>query len=329
MKLLTPLIVSKHSSSNVLECEAPYINGSTIRGAILSKVYRDSKDAVKAEIENPQLIFHPLFPSTDGVVYKPAHTFVYRCKVCGSTKDYLPELINDNLEFRRIPPKMCEQMHLGAMKSLQGELVDETLQPFKPRFTVQDSVGMSKIFRSSEPTMVYTYVCLAPESTFTGIIVDRSSTRLNGLKLGNEFKAHLGRGASRGLGYAKIVLEETPNHVEYVADKIETAVRKTKPYVVVKALTPTSVNRWMHALENTPNLSLERSFVAGTTQLSGFSLLTNTPKASVKCVKAGSLSFYKYSGSDYTPLITKLTEPSIVGLEPFNILGLDILEVVS
>lgn len=327
--MLTPLVVSRQSISNVIKCEDGYINGSTVRGAILTKCFRSHQEMVKDEIENPKLIFHPLWPSNNNILFKPAHIFIYKCKVCGHKKDYLHDLINDNLELRRIPPRICEQMHVGAMKSLHGELLSESLDSFEPSFTIVDSVGMSKMFRCSEIGMLYSYVCLAPGSTFEGVIVDLSSTKLEQLGLDSEFEVYLGRGASRGLGITKVVIEEVPHYIKIVSERFEQSMERTKPYVVLKSLSPTLLSKWLQALETVPHLHFERIFIAGVTTFSGFSLLTNRPKASVRCVKPGSLVFYNYDGGDYSALSTALSELHLKGVEPFNCLGMNILEVIG
>jgi len=323
---LTPTIVTQPSVGNVIRNEEVYLSGATVRGALLTAAISQRRDQVSEEVDRPHLVFHPAFPIKNGSVFKPAHPFIYKCKVCGEVRDCLADFLRDDLKIGRgVPPRLCPRGHINTLKSLQGKLLDERFQEYEPAFTRVEAVGMNKIFKTSEIGMVFSYTCLAPGTRFRGTVVDLSGTRLDVLGLTGEREVRLGRGSSRGLGYAFVRVKEEPDYLKRLEQAVQLSIEKTRPYILLKAVAPTL----LPALDASKPEGLEwqGAWLAGEKRFSGFSLSTNRPKASLRCAAPGSLVAYRVGTGD--SWVRWVVDTCSLGLGPFNHLGLNLLEVMG
>lgn len=309
------------------------------------KAYKKNRSLVTEEIQNPKLIFHPAYPASDHADPEYAHPFIYECKLCEEkiAEDYLEKVKKNPSKIDElVPPNYCErEKHLLSMKSLGGNLVikkDGCYTRFKgPEYLRIEAVGMSKRFKKSEIGMIYNYICLAPGSRFKGMIVDLNGERLQKLGYldGHEYELSVGRGGSRGMGHIKVeITEEGEDFIKFKRDLISQRLREESPYLFLKAKSPIyglSINKeGLHISSHLeiPGLVFMREWITGAETISGFSLLTGYPKAIIKAARPGSLYLYRVSEESWIDLVDILMKVQLTGLEPFNHLGLNMLEVV-
>ena len=339
-----PLLVTGPKVGNISGPEREILTGITLRGALLYRAFKEGRSSLIEELREPKLIFHPAYPASEAGISEPAHPFIYKCKLCEGdvAEDHLEKIRKNPLELvGTIYPHLCERgRHLFSMKSLGGKLVvkkDGTYVQFKGlEFVRMEAVGMSKRFRNSEVGMVYNYLCFAPGSRFQGLIVDLSEDRLQllGYREDEEYELRLGRGGSRGLGHSILKLTCEEGFLRRLIDYIERKLKETS-YIFLKAKAPIyglkALDDGFHVRSylEIPPLKLEGEWITGTERISGFSLQTGYPKAMIKAAKPGSLYLYRPPEDvEGEELVEILVRASLVGLEPFNHLGLNLLEVV-
>ncbi|MEM1990860.1 MAG: hypothetical protein QW782_09570, partial [Candidatus Bathyarchaeia archaeon] len=99
LEILSPTIITERRSLRGFLKTLNYIPASTLRGAILSELYRNGivgDDFLKSEREKPSVIASYAYPVTSGgEKCYPSHPFMYRCKVCGQYENYLGKIIED------------------------------------------------------------------------------------------------------------------------------------------------------------------------------------------------------------------------------------------
>jgi hypothetical protein len=339
-----PLLVAGPTVGNISAPERELLSGMTLRGAMLYRAFKERSPSLIEEMRDPKLIFHPAYPVSEYGISEPAHPFIYKCKLCKgeAAEDHLEKVKKNPLELKEtIPPYHCErERHLFSMKSLGGKLVmkkEGTYVQFKGlEFVRMEAVGMSKRFRTSEVGMIYNYLCFAPGSRFQGRIVDLSEDRLHllGYRENEEYELCIGRGGSRGMGHIalKFICEEE-GFLKQLRGEIYQRLKET-PYIFLRAKAPIyglkALDDGFHVRSylEIPSLKLEEEWITGTERISGFSLETGLPKAMIKAAKPGSLYLYRLPEEVGEELLETLVRISLTGLEPFNHLGLNLLEVV-
>ncbi|MCX8171650.1 MAG: hypothetical protein N3E47_06775, partial [Candidatus Bathyarchaeota archaeon] len=209
LETLSPTIIAERRSLRGFLKTLNYIPASTLRGAILSELYRRGiikDDFLKNERESPSLVASYAYPVTSGgkKAY-PSHPFMYECKVCKWRKNYLNNVIGELEsygELRELIPATCENGH-AALENLYSKCYpDDANKVPASRFIC---TGVSKRRGSSETGMLYEYEAMTPGRKFwaTLALPDRIMEHIDGLEI------HIGRGISRGFGRSKIVKTRT------------------------------------------------------------------------------------------------------------------------
>jgi len=345
----SPTLITFHSAGNILSHSGSYLPGSTVRGALLGKIYEENPERVKEEAENPTITFHPAYPVVEGEKSTPAHSLTYICKVCGrifrspllDSRRKLGNLIVDRLE----QPVKCPNNHYLAVKSIGGQpytSIKGEMKVASLRYTVSHSTGINRALRSSEIGLFYSYIAIAPGTRFKGLVADPEDKipQLLG-DTGNSVTVRIGRGSSRGLGKAAIKLKEKPDYLQRRAEIIEQVLRDTGNTLVLRALSPTftiSMSASGPATSPTPSINVKgikpkpihssgkNYILTGLTSISGYSKITNLPKISVKAARQGSIYFYNVESPSET-IYEEIARLEALGTPPFNQLGLNILEV--
>lgn len=214
LEMLSPAVIVERRSLRGFLKALDYIPASTLRGAILSELYRMGvvkDDFLGRERENPSVIASYAYPLINGdkKTY-PSHPFIYKCKICGESKnylDYLAKIIEElerDGELREIRPITCKEGH-AALESLYSKpYPDEKDRKDQKVHRVPASrfisTSVSKERGSSETGMLYEYETITPGRRFwaTLAIPDKIGEYIDGLEI------HIGRGISRGFGRAKI-----------------------------------------------------------------------------------------------------------------------------
>jgi len=351
LEVETSLVVTEDQTTNVLRHSGNYISGSTIRGSIMTYLYKEKKN-FDQEIKDPKLIFHPAYPIIDGNIAKPAHPLIFSCKLCdgkGSTFSQLSKEILVSREISRAVPIKCPNGHIFATKSKSGDLVIEkkegdkkTIEGAKLNYTTMESVAINRKLGSVEIGMIYSYVALAPKTKFVGLIFDQED-RVNELDVENEFILYIGRGSSRGLGHVKAKLVEDKNFISNEIERVKNVMEKLDGIIILRAISPVfyvdirndvNVDNFIYSIidvQLTPKglskyglVDGENHLLTGIVKVSGFSTISNLPKISLNSARPGSLFFYKSSENlDYEDLV----KYELSGFGPFSYSGFNILEV--
>lgn len=332
INLLSPTIVSSESSWRLIRHSGSYISGLTFRGAFLTALMREGVD-IRPEESDPKLIFHPLYPLIDGVAAKPAHPLMFKCKVCGSYTSTLKKLLEEN--SLEIPTKCSQGDHLFTLRPARGlvYIKNGMIKDADLDYVVLHSTGINKILRTSEVEMLYGYICLSPELQFFGLIVDLED-RIGELGLPSKMLIRIGRGGSRGFGLAELSLKRENGYIAKRCKEVEEVLDKLDNICVLISKSPTFRFSNSIGLELEPSVPdiLEKveiinkgnRVLSGITEVSGFGLKFNLPRVMMKCADIGSLFFYRFNGN-----VEELVTHELLGFGSFNIIGFNILEVLT
>ncbi len=320
-----------------LKIDKEYLPGNTIRGAVLTRLFERYGFDVRKESREPSLIFHPAFPidQESKQTYKPAHPFVFKCKICGSISDSLD--YGKSVNWDDISPlfqNMCTNNHIFSLKSLGGKLVakkDQDIAEYKEKRVSFYSVGINKILGSSEINMLYHSTYIVPGTRFRGIIVSEDSVGIPLDKIDNII--YLGRGSSRGFGHTLIKIRKVEDYISKRRDMIRDMIKDS--YILLRALSPVfDIELTENGLASTTNIKVDGIGVKGIvstriTKISGFSLLSNIQK--VKLYGLGEGSILSLDTKDYSRdyLTDKLIRLELFGIGPFSAIGFNIVEVLG
>lgn len=236
LESLSPaVIVEKRSLRGFLRA-LDYIPASTLRGAILSELYRMGivkHDFLECERRNPSVITSYAYPLLDGEKSYPSHPFMYKCKVCGVKENRLKEIVEELEiygELRRTRRVACKRGH-AALESFYSKPYSskEDERVSTSRFIC---TSMSKKRGCSEAGMLYEYEAMTPGRKFwaTLALPDGIGEHVDKLEL------HIGRGISRGFGRFRIVRTKVIDLTD-IAMRIEESMTREK-YIVLYASSP-------------------------------------------------------------------------------------------
>jgi hypothetical protein len=352
IKVISPLQISDSAIGNVLkQSETFYLQPSTIKGGILSKIHREQKvKEVCEESKEASINFHPAYPVDDGIISRPPHFLLHDCKICEDgifvnevlqNKELLKEF---NFKKFNIPYK-CPSGHLFAISPVKSLVIfkNSKYKKFSIKKMQLESIGMNRALGQTELGMIYSYVTINPGMIFEGLIYDSKDKieKWLGYKPKNE-EVRMGRGISRGMGITEVEFKEIDyeKYVEERANEIKETISKTDGIILLRALTPIlTINKIGFSYDiglSEYGLSPMKAFndvnyLAYTIEVfKGYSVYTNLPKVEVKGLSSGTLYFYKIKDETKIDEVSKLlSEFEIKGFaSPFNV-GLNIMEVYT
>ncbi|MEM0171869.1 hypothetical protein [Thermofilum sp.] len=345
MRVETPLICTEEQIGNVLKHSGLYLRGHALRGGFLGPVYREYPDEVIEESRNPQLIFHPAYLVFEGLDTKPAHVFMYSCKICGVTEERDLYEAMDELQKGRIPEvTVCQNGHVFSIKTLAGSLVVKKnghLEERNPEFTSVKSIGINRFLKGAEHKMLYEYVALSPDLEFKGVIVDLGD-KMERLKLTERNEIRIGRGLTRGFGRIGVKIDLEEDALDKESERIARILHKRGGTIVLRALSticglrrgpkglftepfPSSIDEWLKPIEF--QILNGNAAMVGLEEFSGFSNIDRLPTPRLVGARAGSLFFYKVDRNHWDDASKKLAERRFTGFGPFSCSGLNIMEV--
>lgn len=344
--LESPLVSTEEQIGNILRHSGAYIKGRLIRGAILNLLRSRHPDEVKDEIEKPKLIFHPAYPF-DGEIYKPAHPFVFRCKICKEmpspdwTEKYkeIYDIVKSLKDGKFQRPICCKKGHPFSLESSGGALVKNNSEKFTVRHVRVESVGINRAVKSSEVGMLYGYVALPPGLSFKGLIVDIGS-RIEGIAEIKEI--WMGRGISRGMGKASVKIREVDGKLDERKKEIKGVIER-KGILILRALSQIfSLKLGLNGIYSIPLPSLNHKAISpvridafngngiftGFSGVLGFSSLSRLPIPRITGADIGSIFIYEVSADQVDDAAEYLARGELLGFGPFSASGFNILEVM-
>ncbi|HDJ89142.1 MAG TPA: hypothetical protein ENG40_00400 [Thermoprotei archaeon] len=362
ISLESPLILATSIERNIYQSNINFIPGKTLRGAILSKLYRDGFKEIVGESSNPTLIFHPAYPFIRGKKSVIAHAFTYQKK----TEDMKIFSIMDDLELLK-NGRIVEKIHLLS-KNIQGHILFKDNGDYKyislKRIRLE-STSIEKNLGKAREGMLYTYEAVVPwidvdgktyHVYFSSKIIDVKGDFHKYLeksfeKRGDTYisKIFIGKGISRGFGEAKISIKENKVDLDKRASEIERFIEK-KDFIVIESYTPfveftvtkeglasrpyiekiDLSSRWIGENGCLKIMSIdlkneERILYYGSRSLfSGWSIKLNRPTPIFSTSMIGSLYVYSISDSDTHLLARGLAKAELVGLNRLAVIGLNI-----
>ncbi|MEM2169775.1 MAG: RAMP superfamily CRISPR-associated protein [Candidatus Nezhaarchaeales archaeon] len=239
LEVLSPTIITERRTLRGFLKVPNFIPASTLRGAILSELYRRGvieEDFLKGERTKPSVIASYAHPVTSrGEKSYPSHPFMWECKTCEERINYLSEVIDDLENYNNLR----ERTHITCRK---GHVTLETL--YSKYYPIDDGrerkvstsrfvcTSVSKTRGSSEVGMLYEYEAIAPGRRFWAIlsIPDELVKYIDGLEI------RIGRGISRGFGISKII-ELSMISLREVLMRIEDSIIR-RDYVVFYSPSP-------------------------------------------------------------------------------------------
>ena len=206
VELLSSAILTARRTITGFASTLDYIPASTLRGALLSSLYRAgavSRDFIESEREKPQLTVSPAYPVVDGRKAYPSHPFIYKCKVCKDSKNYASEVIS-TLEVGREPAyrQKCRPKEHLALKVLHPKPVifhGSSVEQATVESCRAVAVGISRHRATSVKGMLYDYEAMAAGQRFWATATVPSQVEI---QVGTELMS--GRGISRGFGRAEV-----------------------------------------------------------------------------------------------------------------------------
>ena len=339
--LLSPLVIADYPLGYTWFTILDYLPGSLIRGAILSKLYKEYpqlRERIRRESITPTLYAHPAYPFKNSKVFKPAEPLIYQCKICGHISRAKIDLKNNSI----ILPS-CPENHVASMKSIGGALIyyeNDVFEKYEPVKTLINNVGINKYLKSSEVGMVYNYIGISPVSHYTSLLYDKDNLISNYLlKTDMPVEVLMGRGVSRGFGRTHIDFNELGIE-KYIASRVKHIKNYVKDNLLILKASSVVFSSDSEGYHPKPYMDDNRInelnifnnnvnyLLTGSSKLKGFSQFTGYPKLTIKGAAPGSIYLYEVP-SLTQDLLKYLAFNEIIGFGEFSYLGVNILEVIK
>ncbi|RLF21194.1 MAG: hypothetical protein DRJ68_04015 [Thermoprotei archaeon] len=346
LQLLTPTILSERVGKAGYSTLSRAIPGSTLRGAILSMLYREGIN-VQQESTSPTIAFSPAAPE-GGVM---AHAFTVECKLTrrrddiGDVKEVFsllrsmgidvqsnPEILASSSELERkykeFMLKLEQEEHgLSALlKDASGSYFKETPDGWtevKPPVETQVNVSISKTREAAEAERLWSYDAVSPGAKYKALIADLRGNLMKWLsKLGldSKFEIGLGRGVSRGFGRACVKLSTVDLSSMISSMKSLLLKQLEKGYAVLQALSPVaSTTLGGMGLSSVPSLAPSDTLTVPSSWIvSAITSLKAAFKLKTVAVYGKTMLVKGYSSRSRRPRpwITALAPGSIMVLKP-------------
>lgn len=244
IKLLEPARVSsKRTKTGYVLYNWRFIPGTTVRGALLYKLFTDGEidgSALREEVRRPTVRFEPFIAK--GLVV--AHVFVYESKaeekllikkplkdILGNIKKAIEENSLDVLAKLVVADPSYE--NAGGLLKASGSKDEEASSDH----LVQ--VAISKEHRKAKEGLLFSYSVMLPGSEFEGMIYESGGKSL--IKPGKH-EVDVGGGVSRGFGRAE--LDVSYENVDQLLERRKASLEESrvslgdKDYVVLVSRAP-------------------------------------------------------------------------------------------
>lgn len=208
LRLESPLILTRRRTETGFLNPLKYIPSTTLRGALVSALYREGyldAKGLEKERQDPEIVASPAYPVYGGAKTFPAHPFISECKQCreivggGHIRD-LERLVDGDVSGWSVE---CGRGHRALRPLHPGKFLSIVNGEFKPcdegekagtLYSV--SVAISKSRASGVSGLLYFYEALQPSLEFWATVAVPGFVSLPR----DGFVLHVGRGVSRGFG---------------------------------------------------------------------------------------------------------------------------------
>jgi len=208
--LKSPAIVTLRRTERGYVKPYSFVLGSTLRGAIVTALLREGvlgKENLEHEAREPRILASAALPVTNGCRTLPATPFMAHCKVCEYTLDETRSAAKrleagEASEFPGLCPKCSERGRPSPLEPLHGKLVyfKGGYKTFRPYFFRATSVGIGKRRGAAVKGLLFDYEAIAEGTEFWAWVAT------GGLEVPGRLEIAIGRGRSRGFGWAELSL---------------------------------------------------------------------------------------------------------------------------
>lgn len=214
--LKSPAIITRRRVERGFVEPLEHVPGSMLRGAILTSLFRSgrlSREDLKREAEKPSLLASPAYPIVKGAKSLPATPFMFYCRKCNSIIDVTRESSEALLRNEEPkPPLTCEECK-EPLKSLYGFIVAKSgdrVERIRVRTFRSTSVAIDKGRGSAMTGMLFDYEAIAEGTEFWAWVLAPEWLQAD------EMEVTVGRGSSRGFGWAELELREAPHTSQWL-----------------------------------------------------------------------------------------------------------------
>mgnify|MGYP001626222873 CR=1 FL=1 len=271
--LKSPAIITERRTERGFVRPLNHIPGSTLRGAILTALYNRGllgSNELSEEAKKPSLLVSPAYPVVKGVRTVPATPFIARCRICGEVVDTTSDAA-EKIGVDKSPSPLTVHCK-SPLKSLLGSPVfreGEKLLTYRPSTFRATSVGISKGRGSAMRGMLFDYEAIAEGEVFWARMAAPDS-----LELPRELEIAVGRGQSRGFGWASLSLN--PSQAKPLGE--------TRVFIAFSPLTPLRSMNWEGC-----ELNVHRIYGRTSRILSGWDLASGKHKPFIMLARQGSI----------------------------------------
>ena len=200
--LRSPTILPERRSASGYVGTLNYIPPTTLRGAILTALYMQGKigeEKLREEDVRPRLIASPAYPiDAEGRKSRPATPFIWECKVSKYIINREEEFVKKIYEDAPLSiPSECAMGH-RALKALHPKPIPNV----EKVATRHISVAIDKSRGVAVKGMLYSYDVILPPQTYWATLTLPDEYGVDG-----RFEVRVGRGSSRGFGFAEIEVQ--------------------------------------------------------------------------------------------------------------------------
>ncbi|MCX8193674.1 MAG: hypothetical protein N3G77_07700 [Nitrososphaeria archaeon] len=320
----SPAIVTKRTTRRGYSIPLNYIPPSMLRGALISSLYMKdifSKNHLEKEKVSPTITVSPAYPMDEREESYPAHPFIYKCKIPhGEDTQMYGGVYNDGRELLKnvkegLPVRFRQICDLGhiALENLHPRL----LIPFKESFrevklhTLQSiNVGISKHRATSHRGMLFEYEAIAQGVSFwSNISIPDELAEI--FKPGFEFS--IGRGISRGFGRA-VIRDIKKINIDEEAENFERILKDNRKIVfyalsnLLSVQMDNTTSTYPTQIELRPvgerfnitvngNITIEEVYGKTSTLHTGWDIMKNEERPSMRSVSQGSIVIGRVSGN--------------------------------
>ena len=239
--LKSPAVVVQKRLERGFVKPSDHVPGSMLRGAILTALYRAGRlSAADLERERgePSLLVSPAYPVVRGSRSAPATPFTFYCRRCRTVVDRTREAAEKLARGEEPKPPLLHEcgevlkpIHGSLVVREGGELRRAVVETFR-----STSVAIGKDRGSAVRGMLFDYEAIAEGTEFWAWVLAPDWLQPGSLEVS------VGRGASRGFGWAELKLEPAPT--PRIA-RLESAPQPSRTVLVAMSpLTPLKRLEW-------------------------------------------------------------------------------------
>jgi hypothetical protein len=288
LTLKSPAIVATRRVERGYVKPLDYIPGSTLRGALISALYREglvSASFMEREADKPTILSSPAYPFIKSSPSMPGTPFTARCKICDTIIDITRSVIEKIQESEEFTPPRCQDHGIKSMESMYSQLVvriDDKLERAEIFSYRSTSVGIDKNRGTFARGMLFDYEAVAEGTVFWARLILPDELDFEKIK---RIEVWIGRGISRGFGRAVLELEKS--NIGSEAERLHQLIGSES--AVLYSLSPLIPQEHLVSDTGDAELNIERVYGRREWIKAGFDVRRAKHRPLIQVVKQGAL----------------------------------------